>query len=82
MVLSTIGQLKAARALIDWTQSDLSLASGVPMSTIRRIEASTEFRCQVDTLRKIQTALEKQGLEFLNHSRPGVRLHPCLDPDA
>jgi ribosome-binding protein aMBF1 (putative translation factor) len=39
MTLS-IKQLKAARALLGWSQEVLSEKSGVPLSTIKRIEAS------------------------------------------
>ena len=36
------GHLRAARALLDWSMVDLARASGLSMSTIRRLEENTE----------------------------------------
>ena len=34
----TSGQIRAARAMLKWTASDLADASGVGVATVRRIE--------------------------------------------
>jgi len=68
-------QLKAARALIGMEQTELAEKSGVAISTIRRIESfAGEISAYSGTLIKVQKALEKAGVEFLNHERPGVRM--------
>jgi hypothetical protein len=68
-------QLRAARVLIGWDQVRLSKAARVAIGTIRRME-SFEGRIQAHTgtLYKVQVALEKAGVEFLDDNRPGVRL--------
>jgi predicted transcriptional regulator len=71
----TTRQVKAARALLDWSQADLAKASGVSEPTIWRLEADDgELGGRADTVEKISRALEKAGVEFTNGKRPGVRL--------
>jgi transcriptional regulator with XRE-family HTH domain len=73
-MLSEPRQLKAARALIGWSQDVLAVKSKVSVVTIRRQEALEEFSCGVPILHKLQRSLESAGIEFLNHKQPGVRL--------
>jgi transcriptional regulator with XRE-family HTH domain len=71
------GQIRAARALLNMSQSDLARIATVHVATVRRIEAATELRGAAETLWKIQTALEKAGIEFIpaeEHRGPGLRL--------
>jgi transcriptional regulator with XRE-family HTH domain len=75
--LTTIRQIKAARALLAWSQSELARRSGVSEPTIARLEsADGELGGRGDTVRKIRTALESAGVEFIdeNGGGPGVRL--------
>ena len=68
-------QLKAARALVGWEQTDLAKKSGVAVSTIRRMESfGGEIGARTSTLSLVQKALEKVGSMFLNDGEPGVRL--------
>jgi predicted transcriptional regulator len=70
-------QLKAARALVGWEQTDLAKKSGVAVSTIRRMESfQGEVGARTSTLSLVEKALEKAGIEFLNSESPGVRLRP------
>lgn len=63
----SIRQIKAARALLDWSQSDLAAASGVSEPTIKRLEsASGELGGRSDTTEKIVAALEAAGVTFIN----------------
>jgi transcriptional regulator with XRE-family HTH domain len=65
-------QIRAARALLDWRQHDLSKASGVGTATIQRIEKSEgTMTGYASTLAKIQTALERAGIEFLEDDETG-----------
>jgi len=71
------GQIRAARALLNMSQSDLARIATVHVATVRRIEAATELRGAAETLWKIQTALERAGIEFIpaeEHRGPGLRL--------
>lgn len=68
-------QLRAARALIDWTREDLANASGITVRTLARIESSQTIP-RKSTLEALAEALESAGIEFIpeNGSGPGVRL--------
>ncbi len=67
--------VKAARALLDWSQDDLAKASGVSSPTIGRLEAEDgELGGRAETGEKLRRALEKAGIEFTNGNAPGVRL--------
>jgi transcriptional regulator with XRE-family HTH domain len=71
----SIRQIKAARALLEWSQEDLASASGVSMPTVGRLEArGGELGGRDETATKIVAALEAAGVEFTNGKRPGVRL--------
>lgn len=76
----TAEQIKAARALIDWSQPKLAEASGLSMPTIRRMEGplgpGRSTAINVDAVRR---ALESAGVVFLDAGEvkqggPGVRL--------
>ncbi len=73
----TIRQIKAARAMLAWSQSDLARHSGVSEPTIARLESTDgELGGREQTAKKIQKALEAAGVEFIgkNGGGPGVRL--------
>jgi predicted transcriptional regulator len=73
--LITGRQLKAARALVGWEQTDLARKSGVAISTVRRMESfNGEVGARTSTLSLVIRALEKAGVEFLNGGQPGVRM--------
>ena len=70
-------QIRGARALLDVSQAQLSKLALVSATTIKRVEAAAEIRGAAETLWKLQTALEKAGVEFIpadEHKGPGVRL--------
>jgi len=71
-------QLRAARGLVGWTQSELASISGVGISTVRRMESSEgRLRGTAENVWKIQTALEQAGVVFTDQKDergPGVRL--------
>lgn len=71
----SIAQIKAARALLGWSQDDLAKRSAVSQPTIKRLEAEGgELGGRPETGAKIRRTLEKAGIEFLNGGAPGVRL--------
>jgi len=81
--LITSDQIRAARALLRWSSSDLSRESRVGTATIQRMEVMHGVPSgQVRTLQAIQEALESGGIEFIGSpdDSPGVRLRARCDP--
>ena len=69
----TTRQIKAARALLGWSQSDLADRSGVSEPTIARLEsAEGELGGREGTGDKIRSAIEKAGVEFLDENGGGL----------
>ena len=72
-----VSQVRAARGLLGWNQSNLAIESGLAISTIKRMETSGEFlKGNVENVWKVRKALERAGIEFINENGggPGVRL--------
>ncbi len=71
-------QLKAARALLGWSQDKLAQGSGVGASTIKRMETREgSIGGHADNVWKIQRALEEAGIIFIDKDGAagvGVRL--------
>ncbi len=70
-------QLRAARGLIGWSQSALAEASGLALSTIKRMEGDRgPLRSSAQNVLKVQRALEDAGVIFIDADEegPGVRL--------
>jgi transcriptional regulator with XRE-family HTH domain len=79
----SIRQLKAARTLIGWSQEELAKAAGISLPTIKRLEAADGFLGgRETTIQKIENALQKAGVEFIdeNGGGPGVRLRNSQRP--
>lgn len=70
----TPAHMKAARALLDWTQDRLATESGLAASTIKRLETAGLAKASVENIDKISNALAMAGIEFFNGGEPGVRL--------
>jgi predicted transcriptional regulator len=73
----SIRQIKAARALLAWSQERLAAAADVSIPTIKRLEAQDgPLGGRNETGSRIRSALESAGVEFIdgNASGPGVRL--------
>jgi transcriptional regulator with XRE-family HTH domain len=73
----SIRQLKAARALLAWSQEQLAAAANVSIPTIKRLESQDGLLGgRAETGEKIEAALKTAGVEFIeeNGGGPGVRL--------
>jgi transcriptional regulator with XRE-family HTH domain len=73
----SIRQIKAARALLAWSQEQLAIAAGVSVPTIKRLEAQDgPLGGRSDTGSKIRSAVQAAGIDFIdeNGGGPGVRL--------
>ena len=75
-------QVRAARALIGWSQSKLADAAGVPVSTINAFETGAPDSITNEAVDKIRIALETAGAVFIPKDGGGgigVRLHEVLE---
>jgi transcriptional regulator with XRE-family HTH domain len=68
-------QIRAARALLDWTREDLSRASDISLNALSQIESETRAARSV-SLDKIRLALESAGVVFTDNA--GVKLRSDL----
>ena len=71
-------QIRAARALLGWTQQTLADKALVSINTVRAVEANRTYPAlKPDTFSAVQKALEKGGIVFIPNSTlgEGVRLH-------
>jgi transcriptional regulator with XRE-family HTH domain len=77
----TSRQIRAARGLIGWTQSDLAEAAGLSRSTIAAIEKEAgNANPTLDIIQRIRTVFEESQVEFL--AQEGVRIrHPVIYED-
>jgi transcriptional regulator with XRE-family HTH domain len=70
-------RLRAARALLGWSQSKLARSAGIGLATLQRIEQSEGIvKGNFATVLKIQRALEGAGISFTDDvaGQIGVRL--------
>jgi len=74
--LITSSQIRAARALLDWSRADLSDKAGIGISALMRMESSDGIPGgHLKTMQAVVSALEKAGVEFIGSpdSQAGVR---------
>ena len=72
----TSSQIRAARALLDWTRSELSESSGVGISALMRFESADGVPAgNIKTIDAVKKAFEEAGIEFIGtpDSQAGVR---------
>ncbi len=69
-----ITQLRAARALLGWSQTDLAKKAGLSRPTVKRAETENDTPVSEEAKAKMKAALEAAGVEFTNGDAPGVRL--------
>jgi transcriptional regulator with XRE-family HTH domain len=74
--LIAIEQIRAARGLLGWSQSELAKRAGLSLPTVKRVEAGLGPRVSDAARARIQEALEAGGVRFIteNGGGPGVRL--------
>ena len=81
----TAAQIRAARALLGWSQPALAKESGVSLPTIVRMESPLgPGRSSAANVDAVQRALERAGVLFLeaddaNAVGPGLRLKQGRD---
>lgn len=69
-------QIRAGRALLDWSQAQLAEAAGIGLSTVKAFESSRPGK-ELAAAGPMRVALEREGVVFLpggEKDGPGVRL--------
>ena len=77
--------MRAARALLRWSASDLARQSGVSLSTIHRAEAlDGETTMTLPNAAAVRRAFENAGVEMIEEDRagPGARLRRPLSKSS
>jgi len=69
-------QLRAARALLGWSQTELANQAGMSLPTVKRVETDWGPKVSEKARLALQRALVQGGVEFIdqNGGGPGVRL--------
>jgi transcriptional regulator with XRE-family HTH domain len=76
-------QVRAARALLGWTQEMLADKALVALTALKRLESESDLAVRDDTRHQVVKALESAGIVFLDSDRgQGVLLvsSPPADP--
>ncbi len=68
------GQIRAARAFLEWSQTELGEKAGLSPQTIKRMEALGPGRSSMDNVAAVQSALESAGVVFLPDDGAGIGL--------
>jgi transcriptional regulator with XRE-family HTH domain len=75
-------QVRAARALINWSQTKLADAAGVPVSLVERLDTEAVDPVADEAIDKLRAALEAAGVVFIPKNGGGgigVRLREPLE---
>jgi len=70
----TIEQLRAARGLLGWSQSELATRAGLSLPTVKRLEAGFGPHVSNEARAKLQRAIEAAGIEFIDENGGGLGL--------
>jgi transcriptional regulator with XRE-family HTH domain len=71
-ILATVEQLRAARALLGWSQTELASRAGLSLPTVKRVEGGFGPNVSEESRLRLQQALEAAGLEFLDENGAGL----------
>ena len=71
----TSAQIRAARALLNWSVSDLAEAAGVSPMTVKRIEWQGSETVRKESLQTVRGALEQAGVTFTHSLERGGGVH-------
>ncbi|MCI4591115.1 XRE family transcriptional regulator [Sphingobium sp. BYY-5] len=65
----TSRQVRAARALLGWTQEMLADEALVALTALKRLESENDLPVREDTRHQVVKVLEGAGIVFLNSDR-------------
>ena len=77
-------QIRAARGLLGWSQTQLAKRAGMSLPTVKRMETGTGPKVSEEARARIRDALERGGVRFIAEGEegPGVRLRRPLRKTA
>ena len=70
--MMTVEQLRAARSLLGWSQSELAAKAGLSLPTVKRLEGGFGPRVSDDAQAKLRRAIEAAGIEFIDENGGGL----------
>jgi transcriptional regulator with XRE-family HTH domain len=70
--MMTIEQLRAARGLLGWSQSELAERAGLSLPTVKRLEGGFGPRVSDEARAKLQRAIEAAGIELIDENGGGL----------
>jgi transcriptional regulator with XRE-family HTH domain len=81
--LVTNEQLRAARALLGWSQTELALKAGLSVPTIKRLEAGFGPHVSDEARTRVQKTIETAGVKFIaeNGGGAGIRFRRAKKDD-
>ena len=65
-------QLRAARALLGWSQTELAKQAGMSLPTVKRVETEGGPRVSEEARSTLQRALALGGVEFIDENGGGL----------
>ena len=65
----TSRQVRAARALLNWTQETLADKALVALTALKRLESESWLPMREDTRDQVQRALEVNGIVFIDSQK-------------
>jgi transcriptional regulator with XRE-family HTH domain len=65
-------QVRAARALIGWSQAELAAAAALPVLTVDRFETGGTKSVPAEAIEKMRVALESAGVTFIAQNGGGA----------
>ena len=68
----TLAQMRAARAMLDWSMLDLANAARISVSTVKRFESEGAQPVSAEAVAMMQDAAETAGVRFLPDDGNGV----------
>jgi transcriptional regulator with XRE-family HTH domain len=68
----SIEQIRAARGLLGWSQTELASKAGLSLPTVKRLEGGFGPRVSDEARAKLQTAFERAGIQFIKENGGGV----------
>ena len=66
-----VEQLRAARGLLGWSQSELAERAGLSLPTVKRVEGEFGPGVSDEARAKLKKALEAAGIKFLDDNGGG-----------
>jgi transcriptional regulator with XRE-family HTH domain len=70
--LITSAQLRAARGLLGWSQTELAKKAELSLPTVKRVEAGAGPRVSDNARARLRKALEAAGVVFIDENGGGL----------